>query len=111
MEWVDWIGGDSWYESRDVVPMVPAVAREVLEFSTDPEVPAKKITGVVSKDPVLATRVLQLANSAHSASAVQITSIENAVVRMGTPRSKTPSCGWERTRSVTSSPRSASPRS
>ena len=84
MEWVDWIGGDSWYESRDVVPMVPAVAREVLEFSTDPEVPAKKITSVVSKDPVLATRVLQLANSAHSASAVQITSIENAVVRMGT---------------------------
>jgi putative nucleotidyltransferase with HDIG domain len=84
MEWVDWIGDGGWNSSRDAVSMVPAVAREVLEFSTDPEVPAKRITNVVSKDPVLATRVLQLANSAFSASAIRITSINDAVVRMGT---------------------------
>jgi putative nucleotidyltransferase with HDIG domain len=84
MEWVDWVGGGNFQMSRDVVPMVPAVAREVLDFATDPDVPAKRITNVVSRDPVLTTRVLQLANSAASASAVQITSVENAVVRMGT---------------------------
>ncbi len=84
MEWSEWVGGESWHGSQDVVPMVPAVAREVLDFSTDPDVAPKRITSVVSKDPVLATRVLQLANSAFSASAVKITSIDNAVVRMGT---------------------------
>ena len=84
MEWIDWIGEGGWNSSRDAVSMVPSVAREVLEFSTDPEVPARRITNVVSKDPVLATRVLQLANSAFSGSAVRITSINDAVVRMGT---------------------------
>jgi putative nucleotidyltransferase with HDIG domain len=84
MEWIDWVGAGGWQSSPDAVPMVPAVAREVLEFSTDPDVPAKRIANVVSKDPVLATRVLQLANSAFSASAVEIGSINDAVVRMGT---------------------------
>jgi putative nucleotidyltransferase with HDIG domain len=84
MEWTDWVGGESWHGSQDVVPMVPAIAREVLDFSTDPDVAPKRITGVVNKDPVLATRVLQLANSAFSGSAVQITSLDTAVVRMGT---------------------------
>ncbi len=84
MEWIDWIGEGGWNSSRDAVSMVPSVAREVLEFSTDPDVPARRITTVVSKDPVLATRVLQLANSAFSGSAVRITSINDAVVRMGT---------------------------
>ena len=84
MEWSDWVGGESWHGAQDVVPMVPAVAREVLDFSTDPDVAPKRITSVVSKDPVLATRVLQLANSAFSGSAVHITSIDSAVVRMGT---------------------------
>lgn len=84
MNWVEWIGEGAWNESPDAVPMVPAVAREVLEFSTDPDVSARRIATVVGKDPVLATRVLQLANSAFSASRVQITSINDAVVRMGT---------------------------
>ena len=68
----------------DAVPMIPAVAREVLEFSNDPKVPVKRIIKVVSKDPILASRVLRLANSAYSASAVHITSISGAIVRMGT---------------------------
>ena len=84
MDWIDWIAEGSWAQKRDAVPMVPSVAREVLEFSTDPDITAKRIATVVGKDPVLATRVLQLANSAFSGSAVQITSINDAVVRLGT---------------------------
>jgi len=84
MNWIDWMATDGWRSSRDAVTMVPVVAREVLEFSRDPEVPAHRIVSVVSKDPVLATRVLQLANSAASGSARSITSINDAVVRMGT---------------------------
>jgi putative nucleotidyltransferase with HDIG domain len=84
MNWIDWMGSDAWRASLDAVPMVPAVAREVLEFATANELSPQRLAAVVSKDPVLATRVLQFANSAASASAVRITSINDAVVRMGT---------------------------
>lgn len=84
MDWTEWISQGGWSTNRDAVPMVPSVAREVLEFSADPDLTAKRIATVVGKDPVLTTRVLQLANSAFSGSAVQITSINDAVVRLGT---------------------------
>ena len=83
-EWTDWIDSDDWRSAMDAVPMIPAVAREVLEFANDRNVPVKRIVKVVSKDPILASRVLRLANSAYSGSAVQITSISGAIVRMGT---------------------------
>ena len=60
------------------------MARHVVDLALDPDVSATRITNVVSKDPVLATRVIQLANSAFSAPATEITSIGEAVVRMGT---------------------------
>jgi putative nucleotidyltransferase with HDIG domain len=84
MNWVEWIETGGWSASRHVVPMVPAVAREVLEFSTDPNVSPGRIANVVKKDPVLATRILQLANSAAHGARTPITSINDAVVRVGT---------------------------
>ena len=83
MTWVEWIESGSW-RSRDCVPMVPTVAREVLELATEPDVSAQRLAHVVSRDPVLATRVLQVANSAYSGSGIEITSIRDAVVRLGT---------------------------
>lgn len=83
-DWTAWIDSDDWRSSMDTVPMIPAVAREVLEFSNDPRVPVKRLVKVVGKEPILASRVLRLANSAYSASAIQITSISGAIVRMGT---------------------------
>lgn len=74
-----------WEHSADtVIPMLPAMASHVVDLALDPEVSATRITAVVSKDPVLATRVIQLANSAFSAPATEISSIGEAVVRMGT---------------------------
>jgi HD-like signal output (HDOD) protein len=84
MDWTDWISSDRWRTSLDVLPMVPAVAKDVFEFSSDSQVPVKRIVNVVSRDPVLASRVLRLANSVFSGSAVPITSISGAIVRMGT---------------------------
>ena len=83
--WVDWVRSGQWEESADTaIPMLPAMASHVVELALDPDVSATRITNVVSKDPVLATRVIQLANSAFSAPAKEITSIGEAVVRMGT---------------------------
>jgi HD-like signal output (HDOD) protein len=85
VDWLDWMRSGDWEQSADtVVPMLPAMATAVVDLALDPEVSATRITAVVSKDPVLATRVIQLANSAFSAPATEITSIGEAVVRMGT---------------------------
>jgi putative nucleotidyltransferase with HDIG domain len=82
--WPDWVGSDAWQENTDGIPMLPALAHEIAEVALNPDVPAIRISGIVSKDPVLATSVIQLANSAFSAPAGEITSINEAVVRMGT---------------------------
>ena len=83
--WVDWMRSGDWEESADTaIPMLPAMASHVVDLARDPDGSATRITNVVSKDPVLATRVIQLANSAFSAPATEITSIGEAVVRMGT---------------------------
>jgi HD-like signal output (HDOD) protein len=82
---VEWIRSGEWLETTDVsLPMLPALATEVMHLAMDPEVSAMRITGVVSKDQVLATDVIRLANSAASAPATEITSVREAVVRMGT---------------------------
>lgn len=82
--WAEWIDSDDWRSNIDTVPMIPAVAREVLEFANDPKVPVKRLLKVAGTEPILASRVLRLANSACNASAGPITSISGAIVRMGT---------------------------
>src|SRR3954464_3889988 len=83
--WIEWMDSGRWEEHGNAaMPMLPALAQEVAEIALDPEAPVTRITSLVSKDPVLATKVIQLANSAYSASAIEITSINDAVVRMGT---------------------------
>lgn len=83
--WADWMRSGAWEDSADTaIPMLPAMAQEVINLALDPDVTAAHIVAIVSKDPVLATRVVQLANSAFSASSKEITSINQAVVRVGT---------------------------
>jgi putative nucleotidyltransferase with HDIG domain len=82
--WKEWVKSGDWQSSADAIPMLPSQAHEIAEIALNPDVPAIRVSGIVSKDPVLATAVIQLANSAYSGSAVEITSINEAVVRMGT---------------------------
>jgi HD-like signal output (HDOD) protein len=85
MTWQEWIENGSWQEHSDTaMPMLPALANEILRLALDPEVSAARISTVVAKDPVLATRVIRLANSAFSAPVVEISTISEAVVRVGT---------------------------
>ena len=82
---VEWIRSGEWLESQDItLPMLPARAAEVMHLAMDPEVSAGRIATVMSKDQVLATLVLRLANSAFSAPASEITNVSDAVVRVGT---------------------------
>lgn len=83
--WVAWLDSGEWERSLDTFsPMVPALAVEIAMLASDPDISAIKLTQAVSKDPILAVNVIRLANSAWSASATTITSLNEAVVRVGT---------------------------
>jgi HD-like signal output (HDOD) protein len=82
---LEWIRSGEWLETQDItLPMLPARATEVMRLAMDPEVSAGRIAIVVSKDQVLVSLVLRLANSAFSAPASEITSISDSIVRVGT---------------------------
>jgi HD-like signal output (HDOD) protein len=84
-DWTEWIRSGRWEEDADTaIPMLPASAQEIVGLAMDPNIEIPPIVKAVSKDPVLATRVVQLANSAFSASSKEITTINEAVVRLGT---------------------------
>ena len=54
-----------WLRPDDLsIPMLPSQAQRVLALVGDPDVTIATLAAVVSKDPVLATRVLGMANSA-----------------------------------------------
>lgn len=74
-----------WLRPDDLsIPMLPAQAQRVLQLVGDPDVTIATLAAVVSKDPVLATRVLGMANSALFGPMTSLRSVSDAVVRLGT---------------------------
>lgn len=74
-----------WLRPDDLsIPMLPDQALRVLHLVGDPEVTISTLAGVVSKDPILATRVLGMANSALYGAMTPLRSVSDAVVRLGT---------------------------
>ena len=85
ISWQEWIERGEWRESsRDAMPMLPALVPEVMALVTDQDISILRIARIISKEQVLATRVLRLANSAYFAPASEVTTIGDAIVRMGT---------------------------
>lgn len=85
MTWADWIESGDWHGSNDIaMPMLPSLVPHVMPLVADKDASVLRIARVVSKEQVLATRVLRLANSAYSAPLHEVTTINDAIVRMGT---------------------------
>lgn len=83
--WAAWLDAQSWNTSADEqMPMLPAIAADVMGIALNADVGVVKLAHVIAKDQVLATRVLRLANSAYCAPMSQVTTINDAIVRMGT---------------------------
>lgn len=74
-----WLEGDQ----ALAVPMLPEVAHRVIDLTSSPDVPLPTLSNLVAKDQVLAARVLGLANSAYSSPLQPITTVTDAVVRLG----------------------------
>ncbi|MFN8066743.1 MAG: HDOD domain-containing protein [Vicinamibacterales bacterium] len=83
--WIAWLDEGGWERTLDTFsPMLPALAVEIAWEVRDPEISVRRLVQAVGKDPILAVNVVRLANSAFSASATTITSLDEAVVRVGT---------------------------
>lgn len=65
------------------IPMLPEVATRVIALAASPDITIAQLAHVISKDQVLTTRLLSLANSAYYASSVDVTSVPEAIMRVG----------------------------
>jgi len=67
-----------------LVPAMPAIAVQCMRLLEDPNQTFKMVGDLVGKDPLLASRVLRLANSAAFPGKSPATTLEQAIPRMGT---------------------------
>ena len=65
------------------LPSPTGVALSILELSRDPDTSTEDLADVLQGDPALAGQVLKYANSAESGSRQEITSLNDALVRLG----------------------------
>ena len=85
ISWTEWIESGRWLRARDPeLPVSSELMDHALTLAADTEVSVHQIVRLVSKEQVLATRVLRLANSASNAPVRPITTITDATVRVGT---------------------------
>jgi putative nucleotidyltransferase with HDIG domain len=63
--------------------MLPVVAMEVMQLASRPEVQFEQLVKVLERDPILAARVLSIAQSALYAARSPVLSLHQATVRLG----------------------------
>jgi putative nucleotidyltransferase with HDIG domain len=66
-----------------LVPAMPAIAAQCMQLLEDPNQTFKKVGELVGKDPLLASRVLRLANSAAFPGKTPAITLDQAIARMG----------------------------
>ncbi len=66
-----------------VLPTLPAIALKVRKTADDPNVNLNAMGDVIGKDPSLSMRMIKIANSAYLGRTVKVTSIGQAVTRIG----------------------------
>ncbi|MFS1702715.1 HDOD domain-containing protein [Aestuariibacter sp. GS-14] len=66
-----------------VLPTLPAVALKVRKAADDPDINLHQMGDVIGLDPSLSARMIKIANSAYMGRAVKVTSVSQAVTRIG----------------------------
>ena len=83
--WGAWVESGDWTKTSPTGTLtLPANASEIMILALDPDVSVTQLARVTSRDQVLAARMLRLANSAYCAPLQEVTTISEAVVRLGT---------------------------
>ena len=65
------------------LPMLPKVTTQVISLVNDPASDAGELTRLIQNDPALAGHVMRIANSAAYSPNVQMTSLQQAIARLG----------------------------
>ncbi len=68
------------------LPVLSPVAMKLVEMATDDTKSAKDLAQLIEKDPSLSSRVLQMANSAYYPKTKPVTTLKDAVVKIGFQR-------------------------
>lgn len=66
-----------------VLPTLPAAALKVRTAADDPDVNLHKMGEVIGQDPSLSARMIKISNSAYMGRSIKVTSISQAVTRIG----------------------------
>ena len=83
--WTEWVESGEWLTAREsILPVSPTLIDDAMALAVDPDVSVHRIVRLVTKEQVLATRILRLANSASFAPVKPITTVNDATVRVGT---------------------------
>lgn len=83
--WEEWTTSGAWASSDTrSLPLSPGLLGDVLRLLRDPDVDTNRLIRFVSSDQSMAARVLRMANVAAYAPMVEVTSINQAVIRLGT---------------------------
>src|SRR6476659_2340958 len=65
------------------IPMLPEAAARVITLASSPDVTISQLAQLITKDQVLTTRLLSLANSAYYMSSIDVTTVPEAIMRIG----------------------------
>ena len=83
--WEQWVTSGAWLATDgESLPLMPGLMRDALALGLAPAVTPQALIKRISAEQQLAARVLQLANVAAHAPLRPVTSIDEAVVRLGT---------------------------
>lgn len=66
-----------------VLPTLPAIALKIRKAADDPDINLNAMGEVIAQDPSLSARLIKVANSAYLGRTVKVTSISQAVTRIG----------------------------
>jgi HD-like signal output (HDOD) protein len=70
-------------QKAKTIPAMPATAAEILRLLEDKNVDVKKVTNVIATDPALATKILQMSNSAYYGLRGKVNTLHHAVTLLG----------------------------
>jgi HD-like signal output (HDOD) protein len=65
------------------VPVLPNVTAEIMKLLNDPNVGMNKLEQVIKQDPAMSARLIKTANSVMYRGAMEISSLQNAMARIG----------------------------
>lgn len=71
------------HSDRLLLPTLPEIAVKVRSAADDPDINLQKMAQVISHDPALSARILKVANSAFIGRSIVVTTLVQAVTRIG----------------------------